>query len=69
MRGARLWDWLIARCEDPASVWGELGMNQAELHSLGQGQVELDESLAAEVSLRLIDGALARAIKEAKSND
>ena len=69
VRGERLWRWLKARCDDPATVWAELGLNADSLPSLGQERVELSGELAHKVALRLVDGVLARAIKEIKADD
>lgn len=69
VRGDRLLDWLNARLTNPPSVWTQISLQQDSLSAIGQERAELTEELAREVTLRLIDGVLARAIKEVKDND
>jgi CRISPR-associated protein Csx10 len=69
VRGARLMDWLKERLASPEGVWNEVGLQPHTLPAIGQEELELSEKLARRVTLRLIDGALARAIKEVKGDD
>ncbi|MFB0546785.1 MAG: type III-B CRISPR module-associated Cmr3 family protein, partial [Anaerolineae bacterium] len=66
IRGAQLYKWLKDRLATPSNVWAEIGLQQASVPAIGQEQADLTEKLAREVTLRLVDGVLARAIKEVK---
>lgn len=69
IRGAQLYKWLNERLATPSTVWAEIGLQQASVPAIGQEQADLTEELGREVTLRLVDGVLARAIKEVKGNE
>lgn len=66
----RLWGWLEKLLKNPTTVWENIGYSDKEI-SIGpvKKQAGQDENLALEYTLRLIDGTLAKAAKEAKGAD
>ena len=69
VRGVSLFDWLKERLEAPSSVWEEIGLQSHALPAIGQERLELTEELGRQLTLCLVDGVLARAIREVKGND
>lgn len=63
--GMPLEKWLRSLGDHPESVWKIFGVNLDKLPSIGGIKPELTDDLAREYTVRLIDGVLHKAIKEA----
>lgn len=63
--GASLGEWLKALAEDLPGIWGLLAVRSDRLPSVGGIRPALTEALALEYTMRLIDGVLRKALKEA----
>jgi CRISPR-associated protein Csx10 len=67
IEGQSLLGWLDARLEDsPDQVWHGFGLASSDRPSVGSVQAAWSEALSREYTIRLIDGILAKAIKERK---
>lgn len=64
-----LLDWIRLKLQHPAAVWPELQFEEAGQLMLPGLATDVKTDLAGEMTLRLIDGVLARLAKEAKNHE
>ena len=69
IRNVRLSDWLKDRTTNPEDSWTQIGMRSDDMRAIGSVKAEWTDSLAREVTTRLIDAVLAKMGKEAKRNE
>jgi CRISPR-associated protein Csx10 len=67
IEGKSLEQWIKALAVKPQSVWGALQAHQNNLPSLGKIKSDLNDDLAREYTVRLIDSVLHKASKEANN--
>ncbi|NEP84088.1 MAG: hypothetical protein F6K39_41790 [Okeania sp. SIO3B3] len=61
--------WLEKHLEQPIEVWNLLNIRAADREvTLGSARYEINDALASEYMLRLVDGVLAKAAKQPEGN-